>query len=162
MTMPKPGVHDRRLHKLYTQLKEVTAQIKHEEARLQQRQRQQELERVLVYGRLMRLVGLDGTAPTLLLGLLREGISQMADGVVCQRWETMGAELLARDRRLQRTAQRLWPSSQPAGGETTETAGTLACSPPLHTDHVRVATNGEDAGSERTEVAGELPPRMGL
>lgn len=142
MTMPKPGVHDSRLQKLYTQLKEVTAQIKHEEALHQQRRRQQELERVLVYGRLVRLVGLDGTVPTLLLGLLWEGISQMTDGAVCQRWETMGAELLARDRRLQRTVQRLWPSPQPAGGETTETAGTLACSPPLYADHVRVATTG--------------------
>lgn len=142
MTLPKPEVHDSRLQKLYTQLKEVTAQIKQEEARRQQQQRQQELERVLVYGRLVRLVGLDGTAPTLLLGLLWEGISQMTDGAVCQRWQTMGAELLARDRRLQRTVQRLWPSSHPAGGETTATVGTLECPSTLHADHVRVATNG--------------------
>jgi hypothetical protein len=142
MTLPKPGVHDSRLQKLYTQLQEVTAQIKQEEARRHQRQRQQELERVLVYGRLVRLVGLDGTAPTLLLGLLWDGMSQLTDGAVCQRWETMGTEILAGDGRLRRTVQRLWPSPQPAEGETTATADTVACPPPLHTDHGRVATNG--------------------
>jgi hypothetical protein len=142
MTMPKPGMHDSRLQKLYTRLQEVTVQIKHAEARSQQQRRQQGLERVLVYGRLVRLVGLDGTAPTLLLGLLWEGMSQLTDGVVCQRWETMGAELLARDRRLQRTVQRLWPSSQPAGGETTATVGTLECPSTLYAGHVCVETNG--------------------
>jgi hypothetical protein len=143
MTLPKPGVHDSRLQKLYTQLKEVTAQIKQEEAHHHRRQRQQELERVLVYGRLVRLVGLDGTAPALLLGLLWEGMFQMTDGAVCQRWQTTGTEILAGDRRLRRTVQRLWPSSHPTEGETTATAGALACSPPLHADHVCVATNGE-------------------
>jgi hypothetical protein len=142
MTMPKPGVHDSRLQKLYTQLKEVTAQIKHEEVRRQQRQRQQELERVLVYGQLVRLAGLDGTAPEILLGLLWEGVSQMADVTVCQRWQTIGTEILACDKRLQRTAQRLWSSPYPARGETTGTVGTLDAPPTLQTGHVREATSG--------------------
>jgi hypothetical protein len=116
MTLPTPGVHDGRLQQLYTKLHAVTMQIKQEEAR---RHRRQELERVLIYGRLVLLAGLDGIAPEMLLGMLQESRPQMADATTGQRWQTLGTTILARDRRLRQTVRRVWDSHNVTGGETT-------------------------------------------
>jgi hypothetical protein len=159
MTRPKPAAHAARLQQLYTKLHAVETQIKQEEAHHQQQRRQQELQQVLVYGRLVLLAGLNGTAPEILLGMLWEGLSQMADTVMRQRWQTRGTEILAGDKRLQRTVQRLWPFHCGTGREMTDAAAPSDAPPTRPAEQVTVATARSRQGGEQTEAAGEPPPR---
>jgi hypothetical protein len=97
MTKPNPAVQAARLQQLYTKLHAVADQIKQEEARRQQQRRHQEMARVLVYGRLILLAGLDGTPPALLPGVLQDSAPHLHEATTCQRWQTAGAQLLACD-----------------------------------------------------------------
>jgi hypothetical protein len=112
MTRPIPEAQDVRLRNLQTKRKQLDAQIKQTTRLRHRRQRQAARDRALVYGHLVHLAGLDGTAPTLLLGLLVEGFAPPVDATRQTQWHTVGAALLARDKRLQRTVARLWPALQ--------------------------------------------------
>lgn len=155
MTQPKPGTHDDRLQQLYTKRKQLDTQIKQTAIRRQRQQRQQALERVLVYGRLVRLAGLADTPPETLLGLLQDGQTQMADAATCQQWQTVGTEILARDKRLQQTVRRVWPhptstGAQTPGVETLPGAGGAG----LHIDPGGGGPKGAHRHSEQAQEAG--------
>jgi hypothetical protein len=155
MTQPKPGTHDARLQQLYTKRKQLDTQIKQTAVRRQRQQRLQELERVLVYGRLVCLAGLADTPPETLLGLLQDGQTQMADAATCQQWQTVGTEILARDKRLQQTVRRAWPHPTSTGTQTPEVE-----TPPgsggdgLYVDPGVGDPKGANRHSEQAEEAG--------
>ncbi len=140
MTKPKPTVQAARLQQLYSRLNTVAEQIKQEEARRQDQRRQQEMERVMIYGRLVLLAGLDDTPPELLLGILQDSVAHLQDAATSQRWQVSGAHLLARDRRLQRTVRRLWPQL-PHAEEPLERAAVFPdASAPSALDQTETAT----------------------
>ena len=119
MTRPKPETQTTRLQRLYAQRHQVEERIKHVQADQRVRARQATLQRVLLYGHLVVLAGLDGTPPDVLLGCLLEGAHQVPEPLTRQRWHTMGSQMLAQQTRLQALIRRLWPEADMAGVEKT-------------------------------------------
>jgi hypothetical protein len=116
MTRPKPEAQTTRLQRLYDQRHRVERRIKHVQADQRARARQATLQRVLLYGHLVGLTGLDGTPPDVLVGLLLEGAHQVSEPLTRQRWHTIGAQTLARQTRLQALIRRLWPDAPASAG----------------------------------------------
>ena len=117
MTRPKPEAQTTRLQRLYAQRYRVEERIKHVQADQRARARQATLHRVLLYGHLVVLAGLDRTPPDVLLGLLLEGAHQLPEPLTRQRWHTMGSQMLVQQTRLQALIRRLWPEADMAGVE---------------------------------------------
>ena len=117
MSRPNPEAQTTRLQRFYAQRHRVEERIKHVQADQRAQARQATLHRVLLYGHLVVLAGLDRTPPDVLLGLLLEGAHQLPEARTRQRWHTLGAQTLAQQTRLQALLRRLWPEAGRAGVE---------------------------------------------
>src|SRR5216683_4279496 len=100
MTTPKLEAAEQRLARLLEQKKALEAKISREQGKRRERQRKARTRRLIEYGGLVAIAGLDEEDKGTVLGLLLEGARRLpVDGKARQRWKELGdKELAARAR----------------------------------------------------------------
>jgi len=100
MTTPRLEAAQQRLVRLLEQKKALEAKISREQGMLRERERKARTRRLIEYGGLVAIAGLDEEDKGTVLGLLLEGARRLpVDAKTCQRWKVLGdRELEARAR----------------------------------------------------------------
>jgi hypothetical protein len=106
--MTMPGTHTtERIQRLRARIAQAQTTLRREQRKQQRRLQAARNQRLLVYGELAAHARLETELPDVMLGLLLSGAAQIDDPAMRGRWQTLGAQVLAHDTRLQRTLQRL-------------------------------------------------------
>src|SRR5713101_5943880 len=102
MTTPRLEVAQQRLARLLEQKKALEARISREQGLLRERERKARTRRLIEYGGLVAIAGLDEEDKGTVLGLLLEGARRLpVDAKARQRWKVLGdRELAARARQV--------------------------------------------------------------
>ena len=96
MTTPKLEAAQQRLHRLLEQKKALEAKISREQGMLRERERKARTRRLIEYGGLVAIAGLDAEDKGTVLGVLLEGGRRLrVDTKARQRWKTLGDQELA-------------------------------------------------------------------
>jgi hypothetical protein len=112
MTTPKLTAAQQRLARLLEQKKALEAKISREQGLLRERERKARTRRLIEYGGLVAIAGLDEEDKGTVLGLLLEGARRLAvDAKARQRWKDLGDNELAT-----RARQAATPSLLPGDG----------------------------------------------
>jgi hypothetical protein len=106
MTTPKLEAAQQRLERMLEQKKALEAKISREQGRLREQEHKARTRRLIEYGGLVAIAGLDTADKGTVLGLLLEGARRLAvDPQAAQRWQAVGDQELA-----QRAAQATVPT----------------------------------------------------
>jgi hypothetical protein len=102
MTTPRLEAAQQRLTRLLEQKKALEAKISREQGLLRERERKARTRRLIEYGGLVAIVGLDEEDKGIVLGMLLEGARRLkVDAKARQRWKALGdKELTARARQV--------------------------------------------------------------
>jgi len=96
MTTPKLEAAQQRLVRLLEQKKALEAKISREQGLLRERERKARTRRLIEYGGLVAIAGLDQEDKGAVLGMLLEGARRLrVDGKAVQRWKVLGEQELA-------------------------------------------------------------------
>jgi len=110
MTTPRLEAAQQRLHRLLEQKKALEAKISREQGLLRERERKARTRRLIEYGGLVTVAGLDEEDKGTVLGLLLEGARRLpVDAKARQRWKELG------DKELAARARQAAALSQPTG-----------------------------------------------
>jgi len=109
MTTPRLEAAQQRLARLLEQKKALEARISREQGLLRKRERKARTRRLIEYGGLVAITGLDEEDKGTVLGLLLEGARRLpVDAKARQRWKVLGdKELEARARQAAAQAARV-------------------------------------------------------
>ena len=121
MTTPRVEAAQQRLARLLEQKKALEAKISREQGLLRERERKARTRRLIEYGGLVAIAGLDEEDKGIVLGMLLEGARRLkVDAKARQRWKALGdKELTARARQA---AAPPVPSDNGASSSTGEQA----------------------------------------
>ena len=118
MTTPKLEAAQQRLARLLEQKKALEAKISREQGLLRERERKARTRRLIEYGGLVAIAGLDEEDKGTVLGLLLEGARRLpVDAKARQRWKELG------DRELAVRARQAAAQSLPSGDGTPSSTG---------------------------------------
>ena len=118
MTTPKLEAAEQRLARLLEQKKALEAKISREQGKRRERQRKARTRRLIEYGGLVAIAGLDEEDKGTVLGLLLEGARRLpVDGKARQRWKELG------DKELAARARQAAMASLPAGDGAPSSTG---------------------------------------
>ena len=108
MTTPRLEAAQQRLTRLLEQKKTLEAKISREQGLLRERERKARTRRLIEYGGLVAIAGLDEEDKGTVLGLLLEGARRLpVDAKARQRWKELGnKELAARARQAAAQSRR--------------------------------------------------------
>ncbi len=96
MTTGKLEAAQQRLNRLLEQKKALEAKISREQGLLRERERKARTRRLIEYGGLVAIAGLDQEDKGAVLGMLLEGARRLrVDGKAVQRWKVLGEQELA-------------------------------------------------------------------
>jgi Conjugal transfer protein TraD len=96
MTTPKLEAAQQRLVRLLEQKKALEAKISREQGMLRERERKARTRRLIEYGGLVAIAGLDEEDKGTVLGLLLEGARRLpVDAKTSRRWKDLGDKELA-------------------------------------------------------------------
>src|SRR5216683_4315703 len=96
MTTPRLEAAQQRLTRLLEQKKALEARISREQGLLRERERKARTRRLIEYGGLVAIAGLDEEDKGTVLGLLLEGARRLpVDAKTRQRWKALGDKELA-------------------------------------------------------------------
>lgn len=96
MTTPKLEAAQQRLARLLEQKKALEAKISREQGMLRERERKARTRRLIEYGGLVAIAGLDEEDKGTVLGVLLEGARRLpVDAKTRQRWKDLGDKELA-------------------------------------------------------------------
>src|SRR5216683_7623251 len=96
MTTPKLEAAEQRLARLLEQKKALEAKISREQGKRRERQRKARTRRLIEYGGLVAIAGLDEEDKGTVLGVLLEGARRLpVDAKARQRWKVLGDRELA-------------------------------------------------------------------
>jgi hypothetical protein len=96
MTIPRLEAAQQRLARLLEQKKALEAKISREQGLLRERERKARTRRLIEYGGLVAIAGLDEEDKRTVLGLLLEGARRLqVDAKARQRWKELGDQELA-------------------------------------------------------------------
>jgi hypothetical protein len=96
MTTPRLEAAQQRLARLLEQKKALEAKISREQGLLRERERKARTRRLIEYGGLVAIAGLDEEDKEIVLGLLLEGARRLrVDTTAQERWKTLGDQELA-------------------------------------------------------------------
>jgi len=142
MTTPRLEAAQQRLVRLLEQKKALEAKISREQGMLRERERKARTRRLIEYGGLVAIAGLDEEDKGTVLGLLLEGARRLkVDAKTRQRWKQLG------DRELSARATHTAAPATPVGQDSAELPATavLAAGEAESTDMDGTAhASGED------------------
>ena len=118
MTTPRLEAAQQRLTHLLEQKKALEAKISREQGLLRERERKARTRRLIEYGGLVAIAGLDEEDQGMVLGLLLEGARRLpVDAKARQHWKELG------DRELAARAKQAAAQAPPAGDGTLSSTG---------------------------------------
>ena len=145
MTTPRLEAAQQRLARLLEQKKALEAKISREQGLLRERERKARTRRLIEYGGLVAIAGLDEEDKGTVLGLLLEGARRLpVDAKARQRWKQLGDhELAARAALLAAQAARVGQDTAPTPGTEERPAG--------ETDSTHLDGTGHTSGEAAVE-----------
>src|SRR5712692_6055096 len=148
MTTPRLEAAQQRLARLLEQKKALEAKISREQGLLRERERKARTRRLIEYGGLVAIAGLDEEDKGTVLGLLLEGARRLpVDAKTCQRWKVLG------DRELAARAAHAAAQAPRVGEDATRPPGT-AEGPAGEMDSTHRDGTGSASGEVVTEDTG--------